>query len=596
MKDIIPRNAVGWAVAASLVLLLAGVVVWRVFLTDSPAEASYTGLLGAIDRSEIELIVVEPERRITAYPRDGGSPLRVVFSLGMDGELLSRAESAGVEVELAAARDLVVLWNVLIILVVAGVLLVLFRPVLRDQYGGGAELATSATTFDHVAGADEVVREVREVVDFLRSSAAYERLGARTPRGVLLSGPPGTGKTLIARAVAGEAGVPFYSVSGSAVTGFVVGLGAHRIRSTFRKARRRGGVIFIDEIDALGGTRGRNTSHNEDDRSLNQLLVEMDGFASRSGVVVIGATNRPDVLDPALTRPGRFDRLVSVSLPTAPERESILRLHASVRSVPLSSDVDLGRLARLLPGASGADLENLLNESAIAAGRRGAAEVAWLDVEAARDRLLLGRERPGFTVSEDEWRLVAYHEAGHVIAGLVCCPEDGLHKVTIQARGQSLGVAHFEPTDDVALHSRRYLRGQLVKLLAGRAAEEILVGEDGVTSGAESDLTHANRIARRMVMRLGMGPEGKLLIVDETFPPSAGAQERMEVAVEGLLSQSLEAAKHLLGGHRAALDALAEALLDRETLDGPEVRAVLEEAGLDLTGDGGPRLATAGGS
>jgi cell division protease FtsH len=581
MTRILQRRMIGLAAAA--VLLLAGWLAMDRFMeSPTPERASYTALLAAIDNGEVKALKIEPERRITAARRDGAPPLRVVFPLSADPDLMGRAAAAGVEVEMARVRDLGAMANLIFAFLMIGALLVVVRLVLREQYGGSAEAGVSTTTFAHVAGASEVVGEVREVVDFLRRPETFVALGARTPRGVLLSGPPGTGKTLIARAVAGEAGVPFYSLSGSAVTGFIVGLGAHRIRAAFKKARRSGGVIFIDEIDALGGTRGRNSSHNEDDRSLNQLLVEMDGFTARDGVIVIGATNRPDVLDPALTRPGRFDRLLTVPLPTSTERQDILRLHVDKRGIPLADDVDLGRLARLLPNSSGADLENLLNEAAIAAGRRDAAEVRWSDIETARDRLLLGGERPGFRVSDAEWRLVAYHEAGHAIAGLRFCPEDGLHKVTIQPRGRSLGVAHFEPKDDVALHSRRYLRGQLVKLLAGRAAEEIIAGPDGVTSGAESDLTHANRIARRMVMRLGMGADANLLIADTDFPLSEGAQERMEAAVGALLGESMDSARRLLADQEAALHALADALMEHETLAGDEVRGVLEVAGFEI--------------
>jgi cell division protease FtsH len=404
------------------------------------------------------------------------------------------------------------------------------------------------------------------------------------PKGVLLVGPPGTGKTLLARAVAGEAGVPFFQLSGSEVTGFVVGLGAQRIRGLFARARKKGGVIFIDELDSLGGTRGRNRSHNEDDRTLNQLLVEMDGFSPTAGVVVIGATNRPEDLDAALKRPGRFDRHVTVGLPTADGREAILRLHVEKRRVPMALDVDLNRLAKLTPGATGADLANLLNEAAIFAVRTHSPNVEWRHFEAARDRMLLGKERVGFRAPEKEWKIVAWHEAGHAVAGVVACPEDGLHKVTIQPRGRAMGVAHFAPDDDRHLHAKSYLEAQIIKGLGGRVAEELVFGAEHVTGGAESDLVHVNRIARRMIYRLGMSSTGSLLIHDE----EAGAlgsdvQTGMDAEVQALLTRLYERTREILLQHREALDALAQALLERETLDGAEAMEVLAAHGVVST-------------
>jgi len=400
---------------------------------------------------------------------------------------------------------------------------------------------------------------------------------------VLLIGPPGTGKTLLARAVAGEAGTPFFHVSGSEITGFIVGLGAHRIRSLFKKARKRGGVIFIDELDVLGGHRGKNGSHNEDDRTLNQLLVEMDGFSPSEGVVVLGATNRPEALDLALKRPGRFDRTVTVGLPAADGREAILRLHAQRRAVPLGDDVDFQRLARLTPGATGAELANLLNEAAIAAVRESAPIVSWRHFEIARDRMLLGKERLGFRARADERRIVAYHEAGHALAGVVVCPEDGLHKVTIQPRGQAMGVAFFSPEDDRHLHSRRYLEAQIVKGLAGRAAEALVFGAENITGGAENDLVQVNRIARKMVYRLGMGEQTGFLVHDEqSLPLSADAAARMDTAVQALLARLYEQARSVLTENRPALEALAAALMERETVDGADALDLFQAHGVEL--------------
>ncbi len=332
---------------------------------------------------------------------------------------------------------------------------------------------------------------------FLKEPQKFAAMGARIPKGLLLEGPPGTGKTLMARALAGEAGVPCYVASGSDFTGTYVGQGVQRIKGLFRKARKAGGaVIFIDEIDTLGGRRGRDSGHNEDDRTLNQFLVELDGFDPSVGVVVVGATNRAQDLDPALLRKGRFDRSVTVALPTVSEREEILALHVRERGIPLDPGVDLTRLARLMTGTSGAELAGLLNEAAILAVKTGSASVTWSHIEEARDRVLLGRAREGLTLSNAERKLVALHEAGHALAGVLYCPSDPLHKVTIQPRGGAMGVAFFQPDHESHLSSRESLDGQILKGLGGRAAEEVVYGTGRITSGASSDLQHTTRIAK----------------------------------------------------------------------------------------------------
>jgi cell division protease FtsH len=450
--------------------------------------------------------------------------------------------------------------------------------------GGIGAARRSRTTFGDVGGHEGTQAELRELVEFLKAPDAFQAVGARTPKGILMFGPPGTGKTLMARAVAGEAEVPFFVISGSEVTGFLIGLGAARIKKLFRQARRRGGVIFIDELDAIGGRRGRNQSHNEDDRTLNQLLVEMDGFSPREHVLVIGATNRQEDLDAALLRPGRFDRAVAVGLPTASEREAILRLHVRQRSVPLDGDVDLARLARLMPQNSGADLANLVNEAAIAAARERVGLVCWRHFEQARDRVLLGKERTGFSATDDEWRAVAVHEAGHALAGLLFHGEDGLHKVTIQPRGQAMGVAHFSP-GEMVLHTRRYLEGQICKGLGGRAAEEIVFGHDAVTSGAKADLQHTTRVAREMVYKLGMGPNTGLVAFDERETGGAVSAElhaAMDRDVRLIVELLYTRVRAAIEGHRGALEALAEALLDRETLEGNEALSILQSHGVSM--------------
>ncbi|MGH7445420.1 MAG: ATP-dependent metallopeptidase FtsH/Yme1/Tma family protein [Longimicrobiales bacterium] len=576
------------ALAISLIAVAVTMLSMRAARVDN---LNYTELLAALDAGRVATLTIESGHRVTGTWR-GAAETGFVTAFTQDdaSALVARAEQAGVAVAFAPAGRSQRVQNGLIIaleLLLIGGLAYLFFQHVRGQRGGdvGRRGDGGTTTFDDVAGTQGAAEELREMVEFLRAPAAFTRMGAHVPKGVLLVGPPGTGKTLLARAVAGEAGVPFLQLSGSEVTGFVVGLGAHRIRSLFKRARRDGAVIFIDELDALGGVRGRNRSHNEDDRTLNQLLVEMDGFAPADGVIVIAATNRPDELDPALKRPGRFDRIVTVGLPSVDGREAILRLHATRRAIPLNPDVDVRRLAKLTPGASGADLANLLNEAAIAAVRLASADVEWAHIEIARDRMLLGKERVGFTAPNHEWRVVAYHEAGHALAGAVGCPDDGLHKVTIQPRGRAMGVAHFAPDDDMHLYSRRYLEGQIIKGFGGRVAEELTFGADAVTGGAESDLVHVNRIARQMVYRLAMGAKGGLLVHDDDSAPlSANAQADMDAEVQALLERLYARTRDILTSHQPALVALAEALLERETIEGDEAIVILSEAGAPVGG------------
>jgi cell division protease FtsH len=581
-----------WQVSVPLLLLAVGVMVLPLPVEPEPepGRVTYSQLLRMIDAGHVSAISIQQGSGVHGRWTTSAAPgehFTTPYPAGQLEPLVERANQAGVEVSFldpatqTGYTDLTMV--VVQVLLVLGLILMLYVG-LRGQGmirgGVGERAAQMPTSFSDVAGTQGAADELRELVEFLKHPAVFSRMGARVPKGMLLVGPPGTGKTLLARAVAGEANVPFFFLSGSEVTGFIVGMGAHRIRSLFRRARKRGGVIFIDELDALGATRGRNRSHNEDDRTLNQLLVEMDGFSPSDGVVVIAATNRPDELDNALRRPGRFDRTVTVGLPSVDGREAILRLHADRRRVPLGEDVDLGRLARLTPGYSGAELAGLLNEAAIAAVRDNTGNVGWRHFESARDRMLLGKERVGFRARDAEWRIVAYHEAGHALAGVVGCPEDGLHKITIQPRGQAMGVAFFSPDDDRHLHSRHYLEGQIIKALGGRVAEEIVFGADHVTGGAESDLVHVNRIARRMIYRLGMGTESGLLVHDEHAPLSADAQARMDNEVRSLLDRLYNRTREVLVTNQTALASLASALLERETIEGAEALRILSENGV----------------
>ncbi len=451
------------------------------------------------------------------------------------------------------------------------------------------------TTFAEVAGVDEAKQELREIIDFLRDPQRFLKIGARIPRGVLLVGPPGTGKTLLARAVAGEAGVPFFSASATDFVELFVGVGASRVRDLFAQARKHAPcIVFIDEIDAIGRARsgaGSLASNDEREHTLEQLLVEMDGFEPHEAIVILAATNRPDILDPALLRPGRFDRQVTVDRPERRGREAILRIHT--RNVPLAPDVNLEELARGTPGFSGADLANLVNEAALAAARREHAQVDRQDFQEALDKLLLGGKRESL-MDEGERRVVAYHEGGHALVAAALPHVDPLYKVTIVPRGRSLGVTQFLPEDDRHNYSRSYLMERLAVALGGRTAEEVMLGE--ITSGAENDLKEATRLARRMVTEWGMGESTGVVAyeLDNANPflsqPSLGEHnrlyaeataQRVDAEVERLLEQAHVLARTVLTEHRDALERLAQALLREEVLEREQVLSILADVRTD---------------
>ena len=406
------------------------------------------------------------------------------------------------------------------------------------------------------------------------------------------SGPPGTGKTLLARAVAGEAGCPVIIASGSDFNEMYVGVGAQRVRALAKQARGQAPcIVFIDEFDSVGGRRGRPNRSSEEETTLNQLLVEMDGTSGSEGVIWMAATNRDDMLDPAVRRPGRFDRVVEVGLPTTSDREEILRIHA--QKAPLAGDVDLERLAMLTVGHSGADLANLLNEAAILAVHDDSRVITNAHLEAARDKILLGRVRSGVVVSEEERRLIALHEAGHAIVGLVACPQDRLHKVTIEARGRSLGAAHFAPDSDRHLHTRRYLEGVIAKALGGRAAEMHFVGHDDVTTGAGGDLVQATSVAKQMVGSYGMSEEVGLVSADaqaQGGAPSEQLAAQIDRATRALIAVQMERASAIVVRHADAVEAVAEALLVHEILTADQVHRIASAHGISVNA---PRLMTA---
>jgi cell division protease FtsH len=476
----------------------------------------------------------------------------------------------------------------------------LFRRAASAGAGGGmlgqfgrsrakrVEGETQTVNFDDVAGIDEAENELVEVVDFLRNPEKYQKLGARIPRGVLLSGLPGTGKTLLARAVAGEAGVPFFSASASEFIEAIVGIGASRVRDLFQQAKEAApAIIFVDELDAIGRSRGGSGGslggHDEREQTLNQILTEMDGFDSSDSVILLGATNRPDVLDPALLRPGRFDRRVAVQPPDSKGRELILRVHT--RSVPLDGDVDLERLASTTPGMVGADLANLVNEAALLAARRGHEKVQRADFTDALEKIVLGAERK-IVLGEDDRRRIAYHEGGHAIVGMLTPGADPVRKVSIIPRGQALGVTLSTPDDDRFNLSEAELRAKVRVALGGRVAEEVVFGD--ITTGAESDIQQVTMIARGMVERWGMSEkvgfltvapqDGRSVLLPGAEPVSEATQELVDAEVRRIVDEEHDTTTKLVDANRDKLDSLAEALLERETLDEIDAYAV---AGID---------------
>jgi cell division protease FtsH len=437
---------------------------------------------------------------------------------------------------------------------------------LRDQNG------KQTNTFADVAGVDEAKTELAETIEFLRDPLSFGRLGGRAPRGVLLYGPPGTGKTLLARAAAGEAGVPFLSVSGSSFQEKFAGVGAARVRRLFARARKLSPcIIFIDEIDALGRQRGRasDSGSADQDQTLNQLLVEMDGFDQTSSIVVIASTNRPDVLDQALTRPGRFDREIMVNLADVRGREAILKVHA--RNIPLDHSLELNWIARGTPGFSGADLANLLNESAIAATREGHQSVGQQHVEYARDKILMGAERQGFMMDEDERYATAVHEAGHVAVGLAVKNADPIHKVSILPRGRALGVTQALPDRDRLMKKREYLEDQIAILLGGRAAEQIVLNT--MTAGASNDIERAVEIASKMVREFGMSPLGPIYLGEKQADnQSPNLLDRVDVATNEIIDAQLKRACDVVASERDSISGLVELLLEHDTVEAEDIR------------------------
>jgi len=562
------------SISTAAILLVIGAVVFYQSRLPHPTTITYSQLYQIAETGSAASLAIESDT-LTVRTLQGTSLQAIVTSDAIRQGLVEQFRKNNVPVEFRPAQTslsaTVLTWGVPIF-IVAMLGLIGWRVYASMNGGiGSFQMAnrsgSSDVSFEDVAGVDEAAAELAETIDFLKDPERFGRLGGRAPRGILLYGPPGTGKTLLARAVAGEAGVPFLLASGSSFQEKFAGVGASRVRRLFAEGKKVSPcIIFIDEIDALGRQRGRgNDSATADqDQTLNQLLIEMDGFDQGSKIVVMGSTNRPDVLDRALTRPGRFDREIAVNLPDVRGREAILRVHA--RKLQLESELDLSWVARGTPGFSGADLANLLNEAAIAATRDNAAAVGRSHIEFARDRILMGAERHGFMMDQDERYATAVHEAGHVAVGMAVKNGDPIHKVSILPRGRALGVTQSLPERDRLMKKREYLEDQIAVLLGGRAAEQILLST--MTAGASNDIQRAVEIARSMVSEFGMSPLGPIYLGDpRTDPLSQNLLDRVEEAVNNIVNAQLARACEVVGSQQLAIGRLVEMLLEFDTVE-----------------------------
>jgi cell division protease FtsH len=586
-------------------LLVVGLIVSVLILfwpqrEPSVSELSYTEFLSRVKSGEIATAVIDPGGAVSGTFENGGDYATQIPIALQDPDLAKELQASGVEItgegEPGASIFSVIL-SFLPFLLLIGVYLYIGRRAQRQLAGGiGGIIGSRAkvydaeapsTRFSDVAGYEGAKQEISEVVDFLKNPQRYAKAGAMGPRGVLMVGPPGTGKTLLARAVAGEAGVPFLAITGSGFVELFVGVGASRVRDLFNDAKKRApAIIFIDEVDAIGQRRGAGFSTNDErEQTLNQLLAEMDGFDRSTGVVVLAATNRPEVLDPALLRPGRFDRHVEIPLPNQKERAAILTVHAKGKS--LAADVDFDVVARSTPGFSGADLANLVNEAAIFAVRAGRETITAEDFSGARDRILLGRREASNALLPEEKRAVAVHETGHAIVAALSENADPVAKVTILPRGRALGVTEQLPEDERRIYPESYLLDSLTIRLGGRAAERLVLGE--MSSGASNDLAGATQLATRMVREFGMSPRLGPVGFSEDGPQYLGAQQLttrqyaeetqrvIDEEVTRLLKEADDRAGALLESRRDALEEVVALLLERETIDGEDVERVLSK-------------------
>jgi cell division protease FtsH len=589
-------------------IVFLGVMLWKLVSANGsqareqqPSYSEFMAKVEAGDIKEVTLYLSPNSYEIQGeYLRPPNTKFVVTVFKEAAPDLVKELQEKGAMIkgmkEVRSGDWILILLNAAPLILLVGFCLFLMRQM---QAGGNKALSFGKSrarllsaqqkkaTFKDVAGTDEAKEELQEIIEFLKDPQKFQKLGGRIPKGVLLVGPPGTGKTLLARAIAGEANVPFFSISGSDFVEMFVGVGASRVRDLFEQGKKNAPcIIFIDEIDAVGRHRGAGLGggHDEREQTLNALLVEMDGFESNEGVILIAATNRPDVLDPALLRPGRFDRRVVVARPDVKGREEILRVHT--RKVPLADDVELSIIARGTPGFSGADLANLVNEAALWAARQNRKFVMMQDFEMSKDKVLMGVERKSMILSDDEKKNTAYHEAGHALVAAMTPGADPVHKVTIIPRGMALGLTMQLPEDDKHTHTREYLEAVLAVLMGGRSAEEIFLGH--ITTGAGNDIERATEIARNMVCEWGMSELGPLAFgkKDEAiFLGREIAQHRdysedtaiqIDREVKRIVSKGYDKAKSILSNNRETLERIAQALLDREVIDANEVKLLME--------------------
>jgi cell division protease FtsH len=590
-----------------LSIVLLGVMLWRLVSANGQAARedtpSYSEFMAHVDQGDVKEVTMylapNSYEMQGEYVKPANKKFRTTIFKEDAPNLTKQLREKSVLINVKEVRSgdwLIILLNALPLLLLVGFCLFLMRQM---QAGGNKALSFGKSrarllsaqqkkvTFKDVAGTDEAKEELQEIIEFLKDPQKFQKLGGRIPKGVLLVGPPGTGKTLLARAIAGEANVPFFSISGSDFVEMFVGVGASRVRDLFEQGKKNAPcIIFIDEIDAVGRHRGAGLGggHDEREQTLNALLVEMDGFESNEGVILIAATNRPDVLDPALLRPGRFDRRVVVARPDVKGREEILRVHT--RKKPIADDVDLSIIARGTPGFSGADLESLANEAALWAARQNRKFILMADFEMAKDKVLMGVERKSLILSDEEKKNTAYHEAGHAIVAAMTPGADPVHKVTIIPRGMALGLTMQLPTDDKHSYTKEHLEGMLAVLMGGRTAEEMFLGH--ITTGAGNDIERATDIARNMVCEWGMSELGPLAFgkkEEAIFLGREIAQHRdfseatavdIDKEVKRIVNIAYESAKNIQNTHRDVLERIAQGLLEREVLDANEVRMLIE--------------------
>ncbi len=592
------KNLILWVVIA---IVLMSVFNNFTATQSSPQTLAYSDFIEQVRQGQVKEVTVQG-RTIDGVSQNGQR--FTTYSPGDDG-LVGDLLNNNVEIRAAPPEKPSVLMQILINWFPLFILIGLWIFFMRQMQGGGGGRGAMSfgkskarmlsedqvkVTFADMAGAEEAKDEVVEVVDFLKDPSKFQKLGGKIPKGVLMVGPPGTGKTLLARAIAGEAKVPFFTISGSDFVEMFVGVGASRVRDMFEQAKKHAPcIIFIDEIDAVGRHRGAGLGggHDEREQTLNQLLVEMDGFEGNEGVIVIAATNRPDVLDPALLRPGRFDRQVVVPLPDVRGREQVLKVH--MRKIPTAEDVTPSLIARGTPGFSGADLANLVNEAALFAARANKRLVDMEDLEKAKDKIMMGAERRSMVMSEDEKKLTAYHESGHAIVGRVVPQHDPVHKVSIIPRGRALGVTLFLPEDDRFSYSKQRLESQISSLFGGRLAEELIFGPEMVTTGASNDIQRATDIAHNMVTKWGLSDKlGPLTYSEdeqEVFLGHSVTQHKsvsdetthlIDKEVRSFIDRNYERAKSILTEHMEQLHAMAAALMKYETIDAEQIKDIME--------------------